>query len=76
MKSNVKVWLGAAHHDIRSYNTTVTLYGTVTLAVTFPGKYTRKEALVKLFYHLVAETGRWSPAFLQEVKALSIPHAR
>ena len=70
MKATVKTWIQKGTCDIGLYKTTVTLYGNVTVAVTLCGKHTRKEAIGRVFNHLVWEN-RWSPDFLRQVKALA-----
>ena len=70
MNATVKHWI-SRHGDIGSYRTTVTLYGdTFTTAYTLPGKFSRKQALERVYQQMIREGGQWSPWTLQAVKAL------
>ena len=65
----LKRWIHR-HGDISSDRTTVLLYGdALTLALTFPGRLTRRQAGNKLWDHLVRD-GRSSSELLQQVKNL------
>ena len=73
MTAHVKRWIAKSPSvpTYGSYKTTVTIRDPILMSITFPGRWTRKEALGKVFDQLVRENQYWSPGFLQALKELS-----